>query len=142
MTTTILSIILFLIFLVLGAFHFYWFFGGTWGLDKVIPTKGAKTESLQIPKFATLLVGLGLTACGLLYLCKSNLLSLALPSWIFTYAFWAIPIVFILRSIGEFNYVGFFKKIKDSDFAKADSKIFSPLCLFIGTVGILIQLID
>jgi len=142
MITTILSIILFIIFIILACFHFYWFIGGTWGLDKVIPSKGAKANSIQIPKFATLIVGLGLTSCGLLYLIKSGLWSFAIPSWISSYAFWLIPIIFILRSIGEFNYVGFFKKVKHSDFAKADSKIFSPLCLFIGIAGIFIQLIN
>jgi hypothetical protein len=39
MIVIILSTILFLIFTVLGSFHFYWFFGGILGLEKVIPTK-------------------------------------------------------------------------------------------------------
>jgi len=38
--------------------------------------------------------------------------------------------------------VGFFKKIKHTEFAKSDSKIFSPLCLSIGVIGVLIQFIS
>jgi hypothetical protein len=72
-------------------------------------------------------------------LIKSGLTDIQIPSWA-TYGYWFIPSVFILRAIGEFNYVGFFKKIKHTEFAKADSKIFSPLSLGIGAVGLLIQL--
>ncbi|MEM6843120.1 MAG: DUF3995 domain-containing protein [Bacteroidota bacterium] len=49
-------------------------------------------------------------------------------------------VIFILRALGEFNYVGFFKRVKNTEFARADSRIFSPLCLGIGVIGILIQL--
>jgi len=140
MITTILSIILFLIFAVLGGFHFYWLFGGTWGVDKVIPTKGHEMTTPSIPKFATLIVALVLVSFGLLYLIKPGLVQVQLPNWVNNYAYWFIPSIFILRAIGEFNYVGFFKKIKHTAFAKADSKIFSPLCLAIGVIGMLVQL--
>ncbi len=46
-----------------------------------------------------------------------------------------IPIVFIIRAIGEFHYVGFFKQIKDTDFGQMDTLLFSPLCLVIGLMG-------
>ena len=136
-----LSIILCLIFTTLGIFHFYWFFGGVWGLNKVIPTKTTKFSSLSIPKVATLMVGLAFIFAALIYLIKPGLINVPIPNWLINYGCWFIPAVFILRAIGEFNYVGFFKKIKDTEFAKADSKIFSPLCLSIGIIGVLIQLI-
>ena len=138
MTTTIISIVLSFIFLILGGFHIYWFFGGTWGLEKVIPSKGSKAESLSIPKSATLLVALLLLTAGFLYLIKSGLIKMDIPS-IVKYGYWIIPAVFTLRAIGEFNYVGFFKKVKDTEFAKADSTLFSPLCLAIGVLGFIIQ---
>ncbi|WP_074407892.1 DUF3995 domain-containing protein [Aquimarina megaterium] len=141
MITTILSIILCLIFVVLGGFHFYWLFGGVWGLRKVIPTKGNEKNTLAIPKFATLVVGLILVAFGLVYLIKSGLINIMISNGITIYGYWFIPSIFILRAIGEFKYVGFFKRIKNTEFSKADSKIFSPLCLVIGIIGILIQLI-
>ena len=137
----ILSIILFLIFSILGGFHFYWFWGGEWGLKSVIPTKKNTSNILSIPKYATLFVALVLSTFGLFYLVKSEFIIVYFPSWI-NYAYWFIPIIFILRAIGEFNYVGFFKKVKHTTFAEADTKIFSPLCLFIGIVGILIQLMN
>lgn len=139
---TLLSIILFLIFMILGGFHFYWFLGGVWGLEKVIPTKSNQAATLKIPKFATLIVGLVLTSFGVVYLIKSAFITVPVPMWVTDNVYWFIPAIFIFRAIGEFNYVGFFKRIKGTEFAKADSKIFSPLCLFIGIIGVLIQLID
>ncbi|MFK7787808.1 MAG: DUF3995 domain-containing protein [Crocinitomicaceae bacterium] len=62
-------------------------------------------------------------------------------TWVVQYGAWFITSIFILRAVGEFNYVGLFKPIKDTDFAKADSSIFSPLSLGIGIVGLVIQLL-
>lgn len=137
-----LSVILFLIFLVLGGLHFYWLSGGKWGLNKVIPTKTNTSSLPSIPKFPTLMVGLVLVLFGLFYLIKSKVIEIQLPDWIIKYGYWVIPSVFILRAIGDFNYVGFFKKIKKTEFAKADSKLFIPLCITIAIMGFLIQLIQ
>jgi glucan phosphoethanolaminetransferase (alkaline phosphatase superfamily) len=142
MITTILSIILLAIFTSLGFIHFYWLFGGKWGLEKVIPTKENQTSTLSIPKFATLIVGLVLVLFGLIYLVKSGLINIQVSNWVTIYGYWLIPSIFVLRAIGDFKYVGFFKKIKNTEFAKADSKWFAPLCLTIGIIGILIQLLD
>ena len=142
MASLVLSLFLFLIFIVIGGFHFYWLFGGIWGLKKVIPTKNDKLNSLKIPIYATLMVGIVLLLFGVLYFIKSGLTSIELPNGITNFSYWFIPVIFILRAIGEFNYVGFFKKINNTEFSKADSKIFSPLCLIIGITGIIIQLIN
>jgi hypothetical protein len=73
---------------------------------------------------------------------KSGLINVQVPNFVTKYGYWIIPSIFILRAIGDFKYVGFFKKIKDTEFAKADSKWFIPLCLTIGIFGILIQLMN
>ncbi len=138
MVVMILSLILFLIFVVLGGFHFYWLFGGLWGLEKAIPTKDG-LSSLAIPKIATFFVAVVLVSFGLLYLIKSGFLTIDGPNWIINYGYWFVPSIFILRAIGDFKYVGLFKKIKHTTFANADSKVFIPLCLAIGIMGILVQ---
>ncbi len=86
------------------------------------------------------IVGIGLALFGIFYLFKSGLVLQNLPELIMKYGTWIIPIIFILRSIGEFKYVGFFKSIKNTNFGKLDTKLFSPLCLIIGSLGILIEL--
>lgn len=141
MLTLILSSILVLLFTVISLFHFYWFFGGTWGLKNVIPTKEDHLQSLAIPKFATLLVAIVFLAFGAIYAVKSGMLNYSLPNWVVNYGYWGIAIIFTLRAIGDFNYLGFFKKITHTDFAKSDTKLFSPLCLSIGIIAFILQLL-
>lgn len=139
MTATILSVLLSITFTLLGVIHLYWLFGGKWGLKQVIPTKTNKASSLPPPRFATLIITIILVFFGLIYFVKSGLISIPIPKRLTAYTLWFIPSVFLLRAIGEFKYVGFFKTITDTEFAKADSKWFSPLCLIIGIFGIVIQ---
>ncbi len=142
MMTTILSISLFAIFTLLGVIHFYWLFGGKWGLEEALPTKEIGEKAIEPPKIATTIVGIGLISFGLFYLIKTGLINFQAPNWMITYGSWIIPSIFIIRAIGDFKYVGFFKKIRNTEFAKADSKWFAPLCLTIGIFGILIQLMN
>lgn len=139
---TIISIILFLIFLFLGSIHFYWAFGGRWGITAVIPTKNDGAESMTPPIIATIIVGLGLLLFGVFYLNQSRFSFIELPLYLENICKWSIPILFILRAIGEFNYVGIFKKIKHTNFAKMDRLIFTPLCLAIGTLGLVVILLN
>jgi glucan phosphoethanolaminetransferase (alkaline phosphatase superfamily) len=142
MITSIVAIILCFIFSLLSFIHFYWLFGGKWGLEKVIPTKNKELQTLEIPKFATLIVALVLILFGGLYLIKTKFFSLQTPILFSQYIYWAIPSIFIIRAIGDFNYVGFFKKIKNTAFAKSDTKWFVPLCLLIRILGFVLQFIS
>ena len=142
MIVTLLSVLLFIVFSILSGFHFYWLFGGTYGVSKVIPTKkGVVLNKQAIPPVATLVVALGLLSFGMIYALKTEWILVSIPAWMERGASWFIPSIFLLRAVGDFNYVGFFKKVKETEFAKADSKLFSPLCLGIGIVGFGIQLL-
>jgi len=41
---------------------------------------------------------------------------------------WLIAAAFALRAIGDFRYVGFFKRVRESRFARLDTFAYSPLC--------------
>ncbi|MDD5051268.1 MAG: DUF3995 domain-containing protein [Sulfuricurvum sp.] len=47
---------------------------------------------------------------------------------------WIISTIFILRSIGEFNTVGLFKKIKTSKFAYYDTRLYTPFAVSMGCI--------
>jgi hypothetical protein len=49
--------------------------------------------------------------------------------------------LFILRAIGDFKYLGFFKKIKNTKFGQNDTKYFAPLCLIIGILTLLVAVL-
>lgn len=137
----ILSTLLSIIFFSLGLIHISWAVGGKFGFAQSIPTKENGEKVLNPKKIDSLIVGIGLAAFGIFYVLKSGFLEFNQPEWVIKYGSWIIPIIFILRAIGEFKYIGFFKKIKATEFAKWDTKLFSPLCLFIGVCGIITQFI-
>lgn len=51
-----------------------------------------------------------------------------------------ISLIFALRSIGDFRYIGFFKRRRNSKFARLDSTIYSPLCVFLALGSLLAAL--
>ena len=135
-----LSILLSIILIALGLIHFNWVVGGKFGFSESLPTNEKGERVLNPKKIDSAIVGFGLTAFGVFYLFRSGLLHYNFPEWILIYVGWIIPLIFLLRAVGEFRYIGFFKSVKHTDFGKLDTKFFSPLCLFIGIVGIVIQL--
>ena len=132
--------VLFIVFIMLAVVHFNWAIGGQWGFDSALPTEENGKRVLNPKKRDSVIVGLALTAFALFYLLQTNVLSFELPAWIFEYGGWIIPSIFILRAIGDFNYIGFFKKIRNTQFAKLDTKFYSPLCFAIGLIGLIVQI--
>ena len=138
--TLVIAILLFTIFLFLSAFHFYWAVGGRWGSQAVFPTKDDTTSPKMPGIIPTLVVAVGLLIVGLFMLTKADLLTVALPGWLNTYGGWIVAFLFIARAIGEFKYVGFFKKIRNTTFGQYDTKYYSPLCVFIGILILMLEL--
>ena len=50
----------------------------------------------------------------------------------------ALAFVFIGRAIGDMRYVGFFKRVRGTRFARLDTRVYSPLCLALGAASALI----
>ena len=141
--TTLIAITLILIFLFLSGIHMYWGFGGQWGNDAVIPTKDNNVKVMVPGIIATFIVALGLLGFGAVVFVNIIESDLNIPFRldIFrNYGLWVIASIFILRAIGEFNYVGFFKKYKKTKFGQNDTKYYSPLCLIIGILTIILEL--
>jgi hypothetical protein len=137
---SLISIFLFLIFLFLSLIHIWWGFGGEWGKDAAIPTKNHNIKIMSPGSLPTFIIALGLLALGAFILVKAKFLNISIPPFFDKYGLWIIAIIFLLRTIGEFKYVGFFKKIKQTKFAKNDTKYYSPLCLTIVILTIILEL--
>ena len=121
----------------ISAIHFYWLFGGKWGADAALPTGKDGGLALKPGIFETLVVATGLLFMALLHIDKVGLIALNLPSWIDDYALKIIAFIFLIRAIGEFRYVGFFKKIKNTTFGRLDTRFYSPLCLLLSLNALL-----
>ncbi len=132
-----LAIILILIFLAIAAIHFYWAFGGRKWANLALPTANGSTPIFKPRLLETLAVAVGFLGFVYIILCEANVLNHS--GLLVKYGSWFIPFVFIVRAIGEFRYVGFFKKIKHTDFGRMDSKYYSPLCLIVGIIALAIK---
>jgi hypothetical protein len=135
----LLTLTLVTIFSLLAAIHIFWGLGGTWGAAAAIPTT-ANNEAVMNPKmFACFVVAAGLLGFAAFVLVRVQWITLGLPDWVLQSGLWIIAGIFSLRAIGDFKYVGFFKKIRSTTFGRLDTRYYSPLCLLIGLMGMLLE---
>ncbi len=128
------------ILFLISCIHIYWLFGGRWGITGAIPTKDGKPLFAPNPG-TTIFVAFALLAAALLILGRIGyLVNIFIPNSFFYYGVWGLTVIFFIRSIGDFKYVGFFKKIKDSKFAYCDTRLHSPICLLISISSLIINL--
>ncbi len=131
-----------IIFLLLSLLHFYWAFGGQIWLDSVLPTNSIGTKMLNPSMFATLIVAFGLLFLAFVAAGNIGFLDNYVKRIYFRYGSLVIAAIFLLRAIGEFKFVGFFKTITSTQFAVNDTWIFSPLCLLIASTSFSIFILN
>jgi hypothetical protein len=134
--------ILSFIFLSLSGLHIYWGFGFKMGHAATIPTKTDGKPVINPAKIDCFIVAAGLLVFSVFVLIRAGLVLITLPGLLFNYGMWAITALFLLRAIGDFNYIGFFKKIKKTRFAQMDTMYYSPLCLVIGILSVILNFIN
>src|SRR5215216_6598662 len=118
------------VFVSLGLLHVYWALGRSSPSAAVIPIHAGKPLFTPTPA-VTLLVALALLVCALLVLGMLGILRFGLPDWPFRIGVWGVAAAFLLRAIGDFRYLGLFKTVRDTAFARNDSWFYSPLCVVI-----------
>ena len=121
------------VFALLCAFHIGGAFG-VWHLP-ILPTMPDRPPDLPPPQassFAWLTVAAALALAVLVVLARGDLLLTSVPPKLSTLACSALGVIFVLRAIGEFRMLGFFKSIKGTDFAFWDTWLYTPLSLALG----------
>ena len=125
----ILSILVAFIMSLVALLHFYWAFGGNYGLKSAGPSlEGDKNfipGRILIFIVACLLVALAVLSTQLIWPWQPF-------EGFVIYVGYLVSVILIIRGIGDFKYVGLFKKVYNSNFATLDTKYFSPLILFLG----------
>lgn len=132
-----LGILLAIIFAVIALLHFYWAFGGSTPGMAAIPTVGGK-QAFTPSAFGTAMVALAFVAAALVALGQIGYLGEIVPHWIFRAGLFIISVLFLLRAVGEFKMVGFFKTLTGTPFASMDTWVYSPLCLFIAVAAFIV----
>lgn len=125
----------------LSSLHIYWALGGQAALEGTLPRIEGREDPLFRPSpLATWIVALILAFGATLTLWRAGILEPPGPSWIPRTGVWFMAVAFTLRAIGDFKVVGFFKKPSKSTFARRDSWIYSPLCVVIAVLSVVVGL--
>ena len=136
---TILLVINSVIFIGLSGIHFYWLMGGKWGLSMSLPYNPSTQDFLFKPSaLSTLGVAIGLLLFALITIGNAFDFPFGIELRYLRWGDLVISFIFLIRAIGDFKYIGFFKCIRETPFGKNDSKFYSPLCLIIAIMGFLI----
>ena len=118
------------VFALLSAFHVVGALGA-WTSLPIIPT--VPGELAQWPSSLSWMgVAGALALAAVVVLTRGDLILRSLPPWLSTTACLVLGAVFVLRAIGEFRFLGFFKTIAGTDFAFWDTWLYTPLCLALG----------
>lgn len=112
----------------LSLIHVYWLLGGQSGRFAAIPEVDGK-PMFQPSASATFVVAIGLALCALLIAATAGILMLPLSQTMLAWMTRTLAVLLLLRAIGDFRLVGFFKRIRDTRFARFDTAVYSPLCL-------------
>jgi hypothetical protein len=123
------------LFLVLALWHVWMAFGPAMdGVSGGVPSVGGKP--LFVPSRATtLVVAVGLLLLGGLVAATAGLVPIGIPLNLLSWMSYALAAGLFARAVGEFRYVGFFKRVRGTPFARMDTLFYSPLCVALG-VGV------
>ncbi|HXH99164.1 MAG TPA: DUF3995 domain-containing protein [Sphingobacteriaceae bacterium] len=130
------------IFTLLSILHFYWALGGKLWYNSVLPTSSNGMHKLNPSITAGLIVAFVLLFLGLTTLGNIGLFDRFIERKYFRYGTLIIALIFFLRAIGDFKFIGFFKTVKLTTFGINDTRIFSPLCLVLAIISLVIFLLS
>ncbi|HDR8984680.1 TPA: DUF3995 domain-containing protein [Burkholderia vietnamiensis] len=108
--------------------HVYWALGGQRGKRAAIPEQDGvpllrPTRRGTLAVAAALLCGAGAVAS------RAGWLGPKVLPGATAFAIVAFALIFAVRAVGDFRYVGFFKRVRGSRFARMDTLCYSPLCV-------------
>jgi hypothetical protein len=119
-----------------AAFHLYWALGGRLGFSVSLPQRPDGTpvmaHRLSWWRPAAGAVALGLALLALLLLGHAGHLPLPLPPGLVRAALLATGAAFVARALVPNRYVGFFKSLRGTRWARFDTRLYSPLFLLLG----------
>lgn len=123
-----------LVFFAAAVLHVYWAAGGRWMFDRAVPPSDG--SGFSPGPGLTLLVAAALAVFGVLVALVAFDRSIALVSWLVGIG----VAILAVRAIGDTKVAGFTKTVRDTEFAIADDRFFTPIVVFLalGASGALV----
>lgn len=131
---TLLAQIVCFVFVVLALWHFRMALLPPAGESGAVPSVEGKPLFIPSRK-ATVAVGIVLLLFAGLVAATAGILPLGLPPVALSWLSYALAVGLLARAVGEFKYLGFFKRVRGTKFATLDTLFYSPLCLLLA-VGV------
>ena len=119
----------------LAAMHVRWAFAGPGTFTAGVPARPDGSPVLSPGPVAALGVAALLLASGWLLLERAGLGPRLLAAPLPAIGCTGVAVVLLLRGIGDFRYVGLFKRVRGTPFARMDSRIYTPLVLALASVA-------
>ncbi len=127
-----------------AAFHLHWALGGRTGFAVSLPQRpdGSPVMAHRLPWWrpAAGAVALGLVALALLMLSHAGHLPLPLPKRLAGAVLLATGAAFVARALVPNRYVGLFKSLRQTRWARYDTRLYSPLFLLLGLLLVALAL--
>jgi hypothetical protein len=124
-----------------AAFHVLWALGGQYGLSVSLPQlpDGTPVMAHRISWWRPAAggVALGLVGLALLLLAQAGHLHLPFSRATTRLGLLGVGLAFMARALVPNRYVGFFKGIRNTRWAKYDTRLYSPLFLALGLLMVL-----
>jgi hypothetical protein len=122
-----------LIFILLASVHIYWALGGRRGAEYAIPSNPSRNKLSFNPGIVpTLIVAAGLLLFAITLLYSIGLIHYAGLEQYKKMSLLVISIIFLIRAVGEFRYIGLTRKISDTKFGVYDARYYTPLSIWLG----------
>lgn len=126
------------IVIAIGLLHLYWAFGGKVFFDYSIPEYQLNHQ----PQFFKQTPGpMVCLISALFFFCFAALMIgnyFVESSWLFSWVLKSSVVVLLMRTIGEFNCLGLFKRERMTKFARMDNFFAIPICIYLA-ISVVIQ---
>ncbi len=115
------------VLIVLSLLHVRWAFGGA-AAGAAVPSRPDGTPIFRPGPFASLTVAGALLLASALVLARGQQIPDFAPAPWIDVGTWGVAVAFAARTVGEFRYVGLFRRVRGTPFARWDARLFTPLC--------------
>ncbi|QAY78930.1 DUF3995 domain-containing protein [Sphingosinicella sp. BN140058] len=123
-----------------AAFHVHWALGGHLGYSVSLPQlpDGTPVMAHRLPWWRPAAggVALCLVCFALLLLTRAGHLHLPLPQALVRFVLLSVGAAFVARAVIPNRYVGLFKGLRTTRWAKYDTRLYSPLFLVLGLLTV------
>lgn len=130
LTHDTVAVIVCAMFLMIALWHLYMAWSPRTGANGSVPSVDGRP--LFVPSAgATILVAVMLVLFAGLVAATAGLLQLAVPRPTLRWLSYLLAAGLFARAVGDFRFVGFFKRVRGTRFATLDYFLYSPICLLL-----------